>query len=367
MIASVIAFLQIVVRLLADLVGLIALSLRPRRSIEAENLFLRRELALFKERGIRPRRVDAATRLSLALLSRLFDWRDALVVVRPKTMIRWHRAGWRLFWRFKSRPGRPRIPVELCQLIRRMATENPLWGEERIANELLLKLGLRVSPRTVRKYMPKRPPGRPRGDQRWATFLRNHAKAIVACDFFVAVTATFRLLYVFVVIHHSSRRLLHFNVTAHPTAAWTLQQLREAFGFAGDYRYLLRDRDTIFAGSLDESIKHLGLTVLKSPAHSPKANAICERVIGTIRRECLDWLIPLSDPHLRSMLKEWVTHYNGARPHMALGPGVPDPPAGAVLRANEKSRHRLGARAVVCARSLLGGLHHEYSLTPALA
>ena len=164
MIASVIAFLQIIVQLLADLVGLIALSLRPRKSIEAENLFLRRELALFKERGITPRRVDAATRLSLALLSRLFDWRDALVVVRPETMIRWHRAGWRLFWRFKSRPGRPRIPVALRHLIRRMADENPLWGEERIANELLLKLGLRVSPRTVRKYMPKRPPGRPRGD-----------------------------------------------------------------------------------------------------------------------------------------------------------------------------------------------------------
>lgn len=289
MIATVVAFLQILLRLLADLVGLLALSLRPRRSIEAENLFLRRELALFKERGIRPRRVDAATRLSLALLSRLFDWRDALVVVRPETMIRWHRAGWRLFWRFKSRPGRPRIPVELRQLIRRMAMENPLWGEERIANERLLKLGLRVSPRTVRKYMPKRSPGRPRGDQRWATLLRNHAKAIVACDFFVALTGTFRLLYVFVVIHHGSRRLLHFNVTAHPSAAWTRQQLREALGFEQAHRDLLHDRDSIFSGSLDESIKNLGLTVLESPPHSPKASAICERVIGTIRRECLDW------------------------------------------------------------------------------
>ena len=134
--------------------------------------------------------------LSMALLSGLFDWRDALVVVRPETLLRWHRAGWRLFWRYKSTRGRPPIPLELRQLIRRMVTENPLWGEERTANELLLKLGLRVSPRTVRKYMPKRPPGRPRGDQRWSTFLRNHAKAIVACDFFVAVTATFRLLYV---------------------------------------------------------------------------------------------------------------------------------------------------------------------------
>ena len=123
-------------------------------------------------------------------------------------------------------PGRPRIPLELRQLIRRIARENPVWGEERIANELLLKLGLRVSPRTVRKYMPKRPPGGPRGDQRWSTFLRNHAKAVIACDFFLAVTTTFRLLYVLVVIHHRSRPLVHFNVTAHPTSDWTLQQLR---------------------------------------------------------------------------------------------------------------------------------------------
>jgi putative transposase len=197
----VIAFLQIVLRLLADLVALAVLANRPRRSLEAENLVLRRQLALYKERGIKPRRIDAATRASLTLLSRLCDWRSCLMIVRPETVVRWHRAGWRLFWRCKSRPGRPRIPVELRQLIRRIADENPLWGQERIANELLLKLGLRVSPRTVRKYMPKRPPGRPRGDQRWATFLRNHAKAIIACDFFVAVTATFRLLYVFVVIH----------------------------------------------------------------------------------------------------------------------------------------------------------------------
>ncbi len=233
---------RIVLRLLADMAGLIALSLRRQRSVVAENLFLRRQLALHQERGIKTRRVDAATRVSLALLSRLFDWRDALVVVRPETLIRWHRAGWRLFWRIKSRPGRPPIPLELRQLIRRMATENPIWGEERIANELLLKLGLRVSPRTVHKYMPKRPPGRPRGDQRWSTFLRNHADAIVACDFFVAVTATFRLLYVFVVIEHGSRRLMRVAVTAHPSAAWTLQQLREVVGFDRAHRYLIHDR-----------------------------------------------------------------------------------------------------------------------------
>ena len=361
------AFLQIVLRLLTDVACLVAFSCRPRRSLEAENLFLRRQLALYRERGIQPRRVDAATRVSLALLSRLVAWRDALVIVRPETLIRWHRAGWRLFWRHKSRPGRPPIPLELRQLIRRLATENPLWGEERIANELLLKLGLRVSPRTVRKYMPKRPPGRPRGDQRWSTFLGNHAKAIVACDFFVTVTATFRLLYAFVVIAHGARRVLHFNVTDHPSAEWTLQQLREVVGADLKYRYLIHDRDCIFARRLDESIKNLGMTVLKSPPHSPKANAICERVIGTIRRECLDWVIPLSESHLRLILKEWVGHYNHGRPHMSLGPGVPDPPATRTLAFNQESRHRIGELLVVHVRSVLGGLHHEYSLAPSLA
>jgi len=357
----VIALAKIARLLLADALRFLLLSLRSSRSLTAENLFLRRQLALYKERGIKPGRIDPATRVSLAVLARLFNWRDALIVVRPETLIRWHRAGFRLFWRYKSQTGRPPIPAELRALIRRMATENPLWGEERIANELMLKLGIRVSPRTVRKYMPKRPAGRPRGDQRWSTFLRNHAKAIVACDFFVSVTATFRLFYVLVLIEHGSRRLLHFNVTPHPSAAWTLQQLREALEY-GDFRFLIHDRDSIFARSLDESIGRLGLRVLKSPPSSPMANAICERMIGTIRRECLDWLIPVSGSHLRSILKEWVTHYNGARPHMALGPGIPDPPAGAVLHANQKSRHQPGATAVVRARSLLGGLHHEYIL-----
>src|SRR5437667_4303264 len=153
-----------VLRLVADLLGLLVLAVRPRRSIEAENLVLRRQLALFKERGVRPRRIDATTPLSLAWLSRLCNWRSCVIVVRPETIVRWHRAGWRLFWRYQSRPVRPPIPLELRQLIRRMATVNPLWGEERIANELLVKLGIRVSPRTVRKYMPVRPPRQPRGD-----------------------------------------------------------------------------------------------------------------------------------------------------------------------------------------------------------
>jgi len=151
--------------------------------------------------------------------------------------------------------------------------------------------------------MPRPPAGQPRGDQRWSTFLKNHAQAILACDFFVTVTATFRLLYVFVVIEHGSRRLVRVDVTAHPSADWVLQQMREVVGIDNAHRYLLHDRDSIFAQHLDESIKALGLRVLKSPPRSPRANSICERVIGTIRRECLDWMIPLSEAHLRAILK----------------------------------------------------------------
>jgi putative transposase len=286
--------------------------------------------------------------------------------VRPETLIRWHRAGWKLFWRLKSRPGRPPIPVELQVLIRQIADENPSWGEERIANELLLKLGIRVSPRTVNKYLTRCPRGRPRGDLRWSTFLRLHAQGIIACDFFVAVTATFRLLYVFVVIEHHSRRLIHCNVTAHPNAAWTLQQLREVVGLEQRYEYLLHDRDSIFAKHLDESIKRLGVKVLKSPPRSPTANAVCERVIGTIRRECLDWLIPLSEAHLRRTLRSWVQHYNGGRPHMSLGPGIPDSPHITKVPA-QSSRHRRGESYAVRANPILGGLHHEYCLAPSTA
>src|ERR1039457_2200901 len=230
---------RILIPLMGDTLRWWRLAFRSTRSIKAENLFLRRQLALYVERGIKPRRVDPVTRISLALLSRFFIWRDALAVVRPETMIRWHRAAWKLFWRLKSRPGRPPIPPEIQALIRRMANENPSWGEELIANELLVKLDIQVSPPTVSKYLPRRPRGRPRGNLRWSTFLRLHAHGIIACDFLSVVTATFRLLYVFVVIEHRSRRLIHCNITAHPSATWTLQQRREAIGYQDQYKYLL--------------------------------------------------------------------------------------------------------------------------------
>jgi putative transposase len=202
----------------------------------------------------------------------------------------------------------------------------------------------------VRKYLTKRLPGRPCGDLRWSTFLRNQATAILACDFFVAVTATFRMLSVFVVIEHGTRRLVHVNVTTHPSAAWTMQQLREVIADTDDHKYLIHDRDSIFARHVDDSIRAMGLAVLRSPFSSPKANAICQRVIGAIRRECLDWMIPVSEGHLRSILREWVAHYNSERPHSALGPGVPGPPAGSAPAANANA-DVYGRRVRSCSRN----------------
>jgi putative transposase len=349
---------------LMDAWRFLLLCLRPSPALAAENLFLRKQLALYQERQVTPRRPTQATRMALAWLARWFDWRHALVLVRPATLIRWHRQGFRLFWRWKSAPGRPPIPADLQALIRRMAQENPSWGEERIANELHLKLGLRVSPRTVRKYLPKRldhgwhqhvP------SQHWLTFVRNHANAIVACGFCTVVTVSFRMLSVFVVMEHATRRILHANVTVHPTAQWTLQQLREVLPSEHGYRFLMHDRDTIFSRELDQRVRHLGLRILKTPVRSPQANALCERLLGTLRRECLDCVIPLTENHLRRLLYEWVWHYNAGRPHMALGPGMPQPPT-SWLVPRQTHRHRLPAHLYVVARPILSGLHHEYQL-----
>ena len=355
--------------LVVDVVRFLRLCLRSPTALAAENLFLRKQLAMYQERTVKPQRATDVTRIALVCLSRWFHWRQALTVVQPTTFIRWHRQGCRLFWHWQSCSGRPRIPAELQTLIRQMVRENPTWGQERLANELLLKLGLRVSPRTVRKYMPKRldpSPGTRVTSRRWSTFVWNHAQAIVACDFCVAMTATFRILYIFVVIEHTSRRLLHVNVTAHPTAEWTLQQLREAIPANHGYRFLIHDRDRIFSQTLDRSIGKLGLHVLKTPPHCPQANAICERVLGTLRREALDFVIPLTENHLRRMLRDWVAHYNQGRPHMSLGPGIPQPPMWLPIPLH-RPRHRLPAHVRVGTRPILGGLHHEYGLEQKVA
>jgi transposase InsO family protein len=294
-------------------------------------------------------------------LARFFNWHDALVIVKPETFIKWHRTAFRMFWRWKSRKtGRPPLPNNLRDLIREMDRANPTWGEERIANELSVKLGIPVSPRTVRKYLDRNRPDGGSRDQRWATFVRNHAKSIVACDFLVSITARFQILYVFVAMEIGSRRILHFNVTGHPTAEWTTQQFREILDDPHPYRFVVHDRDSIFSSSLDAALKDFGVRPIRTPTRAPKANAYCERLIGTIRRECLDYLIPINDRHLRLIMKEFVVHYNRGWPHSALGPGIPEPNQASV--PDGPHRHALPAGFRVASKPVLGGLHHEYSL-----
>jgi putative transposase len=212
------------------------------------------------------------------------------------------------------------LPADLRQLIAEMATANRTWGEERIASELLVKLGIRVSPRTVRRYMSRGAGPRDGArSQQWSTFVRNHAHAVLACDFFVAVTATFRVCYVFVVLEVGTRRILHWNVTEHPTADWTAQQFRMVVSGDRSHRWVIHDRDSIYSEGVDATLVAMGLTILKTPVRAPQANAHCERVIGTIRRECLDWRIPCSERHRRRILQDWVAHYNRGRPHGSLG------------------------------------------------
>jgi transposase InsO family protein len=359
------AALRTVPRIAGDLLRLISAAGRSHAALAAENLFLRKQLALYVERKAKPRRADDATRIALVALSWLINWRRMLTVVKPDTLIRWHRKGFQLFWRWKSRPwGRPRLPADLQQVIKEMAAANRTWGEERIASELRLKLGIRVSPRTVRGYMPSL--ATPRGgarSQAWSTFVRNHASAVLSCDFFVAITATFHVCYVFVVLEVGTRRILHWNVTDHPTADWTAQQFRMAVSGEQSHRWVIHDRDNIYSGGVDAAVAAMGLTILKTPVRAPQANAFCERLIGSIRRECLDWLILLNERHLRVVLTEWVAHYNHGRPHASLGPGIPDPPKAATR--DLAYGHRLPGGFRVVAKPVLGGLHHEYRLESA--
>jgi transposase InsO family protein len=356
-----------ILQIATDVISLLSSALRSRTQLAAENLFLRKQLALYLERQVKPRRADDATRITLVALSRVVEWRRLLIVVKPDTLIRWHRKGFRLWWRWKSRaPGRPRIPSDLRQLIATMAAANGTWGEERIAAELRVKLGIRVSPRTVRRYLPATTPRATQGLQAWVTFVRNHSRSVLACDFFVVVTATFRVVYVFVVLEIGTRRILHWNVTAHPTADWTAQQFRMIVPGDLPQRFVIHDRDSIYSEGVDGTLAAMGLTVLKTPVRAPQANAFCERLIGTIRRECLDFMIPLNERHLRAVLNEWVTHYNRGRPHASLGPGIPEGPLvdDTIVHASD---HRVPRDYRIAATAILGGLHHEYRLEPKAA
>jgi putative transposase len=356
------ALLTLITDLVADELLFCRLLLHSRTALSAEVLFLRKQLAFYEERQVQPRRLNDSARFSLILWSRLCNWKEALVIIKPETLISWHRKGFKLFWKWKSQAGRPRLPESIRKLIVKMAQENPTWGQARVAAELAVKLGIYVSPRTVRAYWPPEPERRGNGStssQNWRTFVRNHAQSIVACDFLVVVTARFRTLYVFLLMEVGTRRIVHCNVTAHPTATWTLQQLREAIPSDHSYRFLIHDRDSIFSAEVDQQLKAFGLRVLRTLVRAPKANAYCERLVGSIRRECLDFMIPMGEKHLRRILAEWVMHYNQGRPHLSLGPGTPER-AAVFPPLQDHDRHSFAQDCKVVARAVLGGFHHEY-------
>jgi putative transposase len=322
-------------------------SLVNRAALVAENLALRQQLAVLNRTAPRPL-LQTRDRCFWAVLSWLFTgWPSWLVIVQPATVVRWHQKGFRLFWRWKSsaRRGRPPADREIRDLIRRMNRENATWGAPRITSELRL-LGCTVAESTVAKYMhrPRRPPS-----QTWRTFLTNHVGSLASVDFFTVPTITFQILFVFVVLRHDRRRVVHVNVTAHPTAVWVAQQLREAFPFDEAPRYLIRDRDSIYGEEVRRTIRNLGIEEVVTAPRSPWQNPFVERLIGSIRRECLDHVIVLNARHLRRILSAYLDYYNTCRPHLSLERNSPAP------RQVEPSD-----RGHVVAVPQVGGLHHRY-------
>ena len=334
---------------LSALVSTAVRAFSTRSELVLENLALRQQLAVLRAKTSRPE-VHTIDRPLWVALSRIWPkWKSALHLVKPQTVIAWHRMGFRLFWRWRSsRGGRPTISEEVRALIRGMASENPGWGSPRIHGELL-KLGIRVAQSTVSKLMPspRRPSGPP--SQTWRAFLRNHLFAAAAMDFFVIPTATFQLLYGFVVLEHGRRRIRHIAVTAHPAAEWVSQQLREAFPWDSAPRFLHRDNDGIYGKLVIASIKAMGIEDVPSAPRSPWQNPYCERVVGTLCRELLDNVIILGEAHARRLLKEYVEYYNGSRTHLSLAKDAPGE------RAVD-----LPSAGPVRATPVLGGLHHRY-------
>ena len=323
-------------------------ALRPRRDLALENLALRHQLAVLQRGSKRPHFNDADRLLWIALKRVWPKWEKVLQLVQPATVIKWHRAGFRFYWRRKSRGlgGRPRVDPQLRKLIRDMWSANPTWGKRRIQAELA-KLGIRISDSTVAKYKPRRrtPPS-----QTWRTFLNNHAQDIVAVDFFTVPTATFRILHVLLVMSHDRRKIIHFGVTDSPSSAWTANQLREAFPFDTAPRFLLRDNDTKFLGDFTPCVRSLDIEQITTAPRSPWQNAYCERLIGSVRRECTDHIIILNERHLRRVLRDYVAYYQESRTHRSLDGDAPIPRAVEPPEFGE-----------VIALPEVGGLHHRYT------
>ena len=330
---------------------------RSRSALIAENALLRQQLIVLR-RQVKQPQLTAGDRLNLIFLARWTPlWKSTLHLVQAETLLRWHRDLFRGYWRRKSKPkGRkPRIPQETIVLIKQMAEENRLWGAERIRGELL-KLGIRVSKRTVQRYLPKK---RSKTGQKWATFLKNHAGEIWACDFTVVHDLLFRPLYVFVIIELQSRRLIHHAVTAHPTDAWAAQQLREATAWGKHPKHLIHDRDSKYGSRFSAVASCTGINRLVTPYRAPRANAICERFIGSLKRECLDQMLILHQPHLRKAVQEYARYYNRSRPHQGIGQRIP-------AELDQTSVFRRRTTGKIIAKPMLNGLHHSYTRTATL-
>src|SRR6266571_1255996 len=319
---------------------------RSRAELEAEILVLRQQINVLRRASSRKLPFSLIDRLILGCVCRLFPKvYDALAIVRPETVIRWHRAGFRSYWRWRSRHrcGRPTVPLEIRCLIRQMSIANPLWGAPRIHGELL-KLGIDIGQTSVAKHMVRRraPPS-----QSWKTFLRNHADGIAAMDLFVVPTVSFRLLYGLLIMGHGRRQILWFGVTAQPTAEWIANQLTAACGWEQISRDLIHDRDACYGAIFIRRVRSLGIRDHPTSARSPWQNGYAERLIGSIRRECLDHVVVFGEAHLRRILAAYVGYYNELRPHLSLGKDSP----------NHRPLQRLGQ---LVARPILGGLHHQY-------
>ena len=321
---------------------------KSKQNLILENLMLRQQLNIYKRKNKRPK-LETIDRVILVWISRTFSkWKSALVVVRPATVIGWHKKGFKLYWRRKSRRvGRPNIDWQLIKLIRRMQKENPLWSAQRIQGELG-KLGFSVCDNTVAKYMSKSKTD-PEKIQHWLTFLRNHAKYTVGIDFLVVRTIFFKSIYVFVAISHDRRKILHFAVSSSPHSQWAIQQLRETFAFDETTKYVIRDNDKIFSEDFKQQIKKFGMEDTPTAPRSPWQNPFVERVIGTLRRGCLDHMIILNEKHLHDVLHEYIfEYYNVSRTHMSLGKDSPE--------------HRpIQKDGKIVSKPILGGLHHIYS------
>ena len=326
--------------------------LKVNYHLKLENLALRQQLVTLKRQS-KPPKLDNTFRFFWILIRKFSDnWQDNLYLVKPATVIAWHRNAFKLFWKLKSRAGkvgRPVVPHEIRELIRQMARENPTWGAPRIHGELK-KLGFDVSERSVQKYIPWRPAD-PKKRQGSLTFLRNHSRDIAAMDFFTVPTIGFKILYVFFVIHHERREILHFNVTAHPHQLWTQQQIREAFPWEANAKYMIMDNDRSFSDAVCETISNVGLEVKKTAFRSPWQNGVAERFIGSVRRECLDHVIVLNERHLYRLVKNYVDYYNGSRTHLALGKDAP---------VSREVQRRPGFDARIISTPQANGFHHRY-------